>query len=140
MTAIALTAAQIAPVYPNAAEIFDFVAAATITRGQAVYLTSAGKVDLADANGSGTLQFRGIALNDAAAGQAVSVLKSGHVYGFTVSGLAYDDIAYLSNTAGGLDTSAGGTSIICGRVMSLPDSPTFTKVLFIDADWLRTWA
>ena len=80
------------------------------------------------------------ALNDAAAGQAVSVLKSGHVYGFTVSGLAYDDIAYLSNTAGGLDTSAGGTSIICGRVMALPDSPTFTKVLFIDADWLRTWS
>lgn len=140
MTAIALTAAQIAPVYPRLAEIYDFVAAAAITAGQAVYLASTGTVDLADANGSGTLQFRGIALAAAAAGQSVSVLKKGHIYGFTVSGLAVDDIAYLSNTAGGLDTSAGGTSIVCGRVMTLPDKPTYTKVLWIDADWLRTWA
>lgn len=140
MTAIALTANQIQPVYPETAEIYDFVAAAAITAGQAVYITSAGKVDLADANGSGTLQFRGIALNAAAAGQAVSVLKRGHCAGFTVSGLAYDDIAYLSNTAGGLDTSAGGTSIICGRVVPLPDQGTYTKVLWIEADWLRTWS
>lgn len=140
MTAIALTAAQIAPVYPTVAEIYDFVAAASITRGQAVYLTSSGTVNLADADGSGTLQFRGIALNDAAAGQAVSVLKKGHCYGFTVSGLSVDAIAYLSNTAGGLDTSAGGTSIICGRVMTLPDKPNYTKVLWIEANWVATYA
>lgn len=140
MTAIALTAAQIEPVYPTVAECYDFVAAASITAGQAVYLTSSGTVDLADANGSGTLQFRGIALNAAAAGQAVTVLKRGHCFGFTVSSLSVDDIAYLSNTAGGLDTSAGGTSIICGRVMTLPDKPTYTKVLYVEADWLRTWA
>lgn len=36
MTAIALTAAQIAPVYPTKAEIVTFIAAAAITAGQAV--------------------------------------------------------------------------------------------------------
>lgn len=140
MTAVALTAAQIGRVHPQSDEVYDFVAAATITAGQAVYLTSAGTVDLADANGSGTLQFRGIALNGAGAGQALTVLKRGMLYGFTVSGLTYDDPIYLSNTAGGLDTSAGGTSIIVGRIVSLPDAPTFTKVLYVTADWLRTWA
>lgn len=140
MTAIALTAAQIAPVYPDKAEIYDFVAAASITAGQAVYLASTGTVNLADANGSGTLQFRGIALNAAAAGQAVSVLKKGHCYGFTVSGLTIDDIAYLSDTAGGLDTSAGSTSVICGRVMCVPDKPTYTKVLWVEANWVATYA
>lgn len=139
MTAIALTAAQIAAVYPDKAEIYDFVAAATITAGQAVYITSTGKVDLADANGSGTIQFRGIALNGGGAGQAISVLKRGHCYGFTVSGLTIDDIAYLSNTAGGLDTGAGGTTVNCGRVTGLPDG-NLTKVLYVEADWLRTWA
>lgn len=139
MTDIALTAAQIAPVYPEKAEILDFIAAATITAGQALYQDSAGKVNLADANGSGTLQFRGIALTGGGAGQAISVLKKGHVYGFTVSSVAYDAALFLSNTAGALGDSAGATSINCGRVVSVPDG-SLTKVVYIDADYLRTWA
>ena len=140
MAAVALTAAQIGVVFPHTAEIYDFVAAATITRGQALYITSAGLVNLADANGSGTLQFRGIALNGGGAGQAISVLKRGHCFGYTVSALAYDAPIYLSDTAGGLDTVAGSTSILVGHVVPLSDAGTFTKVLYVEADWLRIWA
>lgn len=139
MTDIVSTAAQVAPIYPDKAEIYDFVAAAAITAGQAVYLTSSGTVNLADANGSGTLQFRGIALQTVGTGQGVSVLKRGHCSGFTVSSVAYDAPLYVSNTAGALADAAGGTTINAGRVVPMSDS-SLTKVVYIDADWLRTWA
>lgn len=139
MADIALTAAQIAVVFPRWAEIHDFVAAEAITKGQALYQLSTGKVGVADANAAGKQQFRGIALNKAGAGQAVSVLKKGHVAGFTVSGLNADAQAFLSDTAGALADAAGTLSVAAGRVVSLPDSDQ-TKVLYIDADWLRQWA
>jgi hypothetical protein len=138
---VALTAAQIAPVFPEEAEIYSFVAAEAITQGEAVYmLTSAGTVGVADANVANKQQFRGIALEAAAAGQAISVLKRGHCYGFTVSALSYDDVLYLSDTAGDLSTVAGTLTVNCGRVVALSDKPTYTKVVYIDADWLREWA
>ena len=140
MADIALTAAQIAPVYPHQAEIYDMVAAETITAGQAVYLTSAGKAGVADANASGKQQVRGIALSGAGAGQAVSVLVRGHVYGFTVSGLAYDALAYLSDTAGALAGGAGTMTVRVGRVVPLPNSSTFTKCLFVEVSWIANWA
>ncbi len=139
MAAVALTAARIAMVFPRDAEVYDFVAAATITKGQAVYINSAGKIDLADANAAGKEQFRGIALTGGGAGQAITVLKRGHVYGYTLTS-AYDAVLYLSDTAGGLDTSAGTLSVICGRVIPLSDAGTYTKVLYINADWLRAWS
>lgn len=140
MSDITVTAAKVGVVYPEKAEIFDGIAGATITAGQALYFDStAGTLKLADANGSGTLQFRGIALNGGGAGQAISVLKEGHCYGFTVTSASYDAALYLSNTAGALADSAGGTSINCGRVVALPDS-SLTKVVYIEADWLRTWS
>ena len=140
MADIALTAAQIAAIDPQKAEILPMIAAAAITAGQALYQDANGKADLADANGSGTLQFRGIALNAAAAGQPVSVLKRGRVYGYTISSLAYDAPVFLSNTAGAFADGAGGTSVSCGSVGALTDGSTLTKVLYIDADYLRTWA
>ena len=135
MTAIALTAAQIARIFPGQDEVFDFEAAVTITKGQALYITSAGKVDLYDSNGSGTLQFAGIALTGGGAGSAISVLKRGVVYGFTVSGLAYWAPLYGSNTAGSIDDAAGASSVIVGRVIPMNDSGTLTKVTYIDAPW-----
>ena len=133
MADITCTAAQVAPVFPDAAEIFDFVASETITAGQPVYITSAGKIGVGDANGSGTDTFRGIALNGGGAGQAISVLKKGHIYGYTLSG-AYDSLVYVSNTAGSLADAAGGTSLIVGRVVPLSDS-SYTKVLYVQASW-----
>jgi hypothetical protein len=140
MTDIALTAARVAAVFPATAEIYDFVAAATITAGQALYATSAGKVDLYDSNGSGTLQFCGIALNGGGAGQAISVLKRGHVFGYTISGLAYWAPVYGSNTAGALADAAGSSSNVAGVVVPLSDAGTFTKVLYIEAKWTQVYS
>jgi hypothetical protein len=118
-------------VFPEKAEIFSFIAAATITAGQPVYFTSAGKVDVADANGSGTDTFAGIALEGGGAGQVISVLKRGHVYGFTLAG-AYGSLAYVSNTVGELADAAGSTSLVAGHVVPLTDK-ALTKVLYINA-------
>jgi len=139
MGAIAVTAAQVAPVKPLKCDIESYIATEAIAAGQAVYILTTGKVGVADANSAGKEQFRGIALQSVGAGQAVDVLHKGDVYGFTLSGNA-DSLAYLSDTAGGLDTSASGSkTVAAGRVVCLPDSPTFTKVLRVfvklDADW-----
>lgn len=139
MAVITLTAARVAPIYPDAAEIFDVVAAEAVTAGAAGYQASTGKFGIADANAAGKQQFRGLFLSKKGSGQGVSLLKKGHVGGFDVSGLAYDAPIYLSDTAGALDTAAGTLSVQVGRVVAMPDDPK-TKVVYIEADWLRTWA
>lgn len=126
-------------VFADQAEIKDMIAAEAITKGQPVYRTSAGKAGVADANAAGKQQFRGIALKAASAGQPVPVLKRGFLSGFVLSGVAYDGPVYLSDTAGSLADAAGTMSVICGRVHALPD-PDLTKILYVDADWLRAWA
>lgn len=140
MADITVTAAQVAALDPQKAVIENYIAVEAITKGQAVYLTTAGKAGLADANAAGKLQFRGIALNTVAAGEAVSVLHEGVVAGFSVSSMNGDAIAYLSNTAGALGTTAGSTSVACGRVVVLTDAPTLTKALRIFTRWSADWA
>jgi len=139
MTAIAATTAQIGVVDPVKSHIKSYIAAAAITKGQAVYVDSAGKVDLCDANGSGTKQFRGIALKTVAAGEATDVLQEGEMYGFTLAG-AYDSLVYVGDTAGGLDDSSGSTAIVVGRVSVLTNYPTLTKVLRVSIRWDADWA
>jgi len=140
MTDIALTAAQVALIDPLKADIKSYIAYEALTRGDAVYIKTDGTVAKADANGSGTLQFRGIALESVGAGAAVDVLHEGLIAGFTVSGMNADAIAYLSNTAGKLATAAGSTSVACGRVLCMTDQPTATKVLRIFTQWEADWA
>ena len=139
MADITVTAAQVGACFPHSAEIVDLIAVEAITAGKAVYQTTAGKAGIADANASGKQQFRGIALNAAAAGSAVSVLKTGHVYGFALSGLDYDVLVYLSDTAGALADANGTMTVNAGRVVALSDAD-LTKVLYVTADWLRTWS
>jgi len=138
MAEISLTAAKVAAVYDHA-DIIDMIAAEAITAGQAVYQTTAGKAGVADVGVAGKQQFRGIALKTVGAGQSVPVLKRGHIEGFAVSTLNGDDVAYLSNVAGGLRTTAATLTVQAGRVTCLPDG-NLTKVLYIEADWSRTWA
>lgn len=136
MATIAVTAAQVAPVFPGQSEVFDMVAGVTITAGQVVYRNSSGRAALADANaGSGAEIVAGIALNGGGAGQAISVLKRGHVYGFTLSG-AYESDVFLSDTAGAMDDATPSTTnaVRVGRVVSLSDSNA-TKVLYVDVSW-----
>ena len=139
MADITVTAAQVAACFPDKAEITDMIAAAAITAGQAVYQDTNGKANVADANASGAQQFRGIALQTVGAGQAVDILIRGHVYGFAITGMNADAVAYLSDTAGYLDTANGTMTVNCGRVTCLADA-TPTKVLYICADWLRAWS
>ena len=140
MSDITLTAAQVSAIYPDLAEIYQHDAGVTITRGQALYKTSAGLLGVADANDSGKQQFRGLALNGGGAGQGIDLLKKGHVYGFDLSGLNIDAPVYLSDTAGAFGTAAGTMSVQVGRVDAINVSGTKTKVLYIEADWLRTWS
>lgn len=129
---IAVTAAQVAVCFPEKAEIFPAIAAETVTAGQALYLAaSTGKVGLADEDASAEKSYVfGVALNGGGAGQAIDVLRRGHVYGFTVSGLNYALPVSLSNTAGAL-LDTGATTNIVGRVVPLSNSD-LTKVLFVD--------
>lgn len=138
MAEIVCTAAQIAPVFPERAEIRSYIATETITKGQAVYIATTGKVGIADANGAGFQQFRGIALNGGGAGQAIDVQQSGEIYGFTLGGNA-DTFAYLSDTAGKLDDGVGTMTVPCGRVVCLADKG-LTKVLRIFVQWEAQWS
>lgn len=132
MTDIVATAAKIAPVNPMKAKIKDFMAGATLTAGQPVYIAATGKIHPADANGSSPVnRFRGIALKSGAVGgQAVPVLMEGEIAGFEISGLAYDAEVFVSDTAGSLADAAGSTSLSVGRVVPLTDKDR-TKVLLV---------
>ncbi len=139
MAAISLTAAHIGLVDPIKARVKSFIAAAAITKGQAVYVDTDGKVDLSDGNAAGTYQCIGIALNGAGAGQAVDVCMEGELYGFDLSGVAYGGAVYVGDTAGALDTGAGTVTIIIGKCLSLTDKD-LTKVLFVSAAHNIVWA
>jgi len=139
MTAITIRTAGVNLVHSDKAEILDLIAAEAITAGQPVYQTTAGKAGVADANASGKQQFRGIALKTTAAGKPCPVLKRGFIAGYALSGVAYDGAVYLSDTAGSLDDTAGTMTVVCGRVVGLTD-PDITKVLFVDADYVRAWS
>lgn len=138
MADITVTAAQVGLVDPMKATVRSYIATETITKGQAVYILTTGKVGVADANAAGKQQFRGIALNGGGAGQAIDVCHEGELYGFTLAGNA-DSLAYLSDTAGSLADAAGTMTVRVGRVECLSDK-ALTKVLRIATQWLADWA
>ncbi len=115
------------------------ITAEAVTQGQAAYQATTGKFGIADANAAGKQQFRGIFMRTAAAGQATDLCIYGFLSGFTVSGLNADVILYLSDTAGALADAAGTMTVNAGRVVALTDG-SLTKVVFIQADWLRAWS
>lgn len=140
MADITVTAAQVAPLYPAKADIRSYIAAESITAGQALYILAAGTVGVADANTAGKQQFRGIALNSAGAGQAVDVLHAGEVAGFSVSSLNSDALLYLSDTAGSLNDAASATMTVrVGRIVPLSDKSK-TEVVRIFTQWEADWA
>jgi len=133
---ITVTAAQVAVVFPEQAEIYNVKLAEAATKGQALYQTVSGTYGLADANAAGKQQFRGVALEAGEAGACISMLKQGILAGYTLG--TYEDEVYLSDTAGAFSTTMGTLLVKCGRVMSLAD-PALTEVLYVEADWLREW-
>lgn len=139
MADLTVTAAQVAAVFPNDARIRSKIAVESLTRGDAVYYTTAGKAGKADANVAGKQQFRGIALETVGSGQAVDVLEDGEVYGFTLSGVNHDALIYLSDTAGKLADAAGTMTVQVGRVAGLSDAD-ITKTIRVFADPMRQWS
>lgn len=139
MADIAKTIAQIGLVDPTKAKTLSVIAAEAIDAGEGCYINSAGKAALADGSAAGTAQIRGVALNSAGAGQAVTLVKEGAMYGFTISGMDYDARAYVSDTAGALADAAGTVPATVGRVIGLSDKD-ITKVLYVDTDWTSQWA
>jgi hypothetical protein len=113
--------------------------AVAIAAGDAVARNAAGLAVLADPGGAATAQFRGIALGSGNAGDTISVLEEGEIYGFNLAGLNADAPVYIA-AAGALQDAAGAIGTIVGRVAVLTDYPTMTKVLKVKADPSRVWA
>ena len=138
MADIVVTADKVGLVDATKAEITNYIATETITRGQAVYRLTTGKAGVADANAGGKQQFRGIALNGAGAGQAVAVCEDGELSGFTVTGNA-DALIYLSDTAGALADGVGTMTVPVGRIVVKADKD-LTKVIRVSISKLAQWA
>lgn len=127
MADLTITAANVAAGSVSTTE--HGTAAATITAGQVVYKDATTKrYGLADNNGAtATKAPVGIALNGAASGQPLAIIKSGDItIGATMTaGVAY----YLSDTPGGIcpvaDLASGETAILLGMATS-------TTVLHLD--------
>jgi len=139
MADITCTAAQVGNAFPGRSDVFDGILTEAVTAGEPVYQLSTGKYGRADANAAGKQQVRGIALKTGAANQAVPIMRRGYLTGYTLSGMNYDAKAYLSDTVGSLADAAGTMTVPVGRVAALTDS-SLTKVLYVDIDWLTTWA
>lgn len=139
MSDITVTAAKVGLVDPIKADVESKIAAEAITKGQAVYYTTAGKAGVADANDSGKEQFRGIALNGVAAGQPVDVCQEGELEGFSVSALDADVLLYLSDTAGALADGVGTMTVACARVVARSDKD-LTQVIRVFVQWEADWA
>jgi hypothetical protein len=131
MANIALTAAQVSPVNEFEYEAWTLRAASAITRGQAVAIDSSGFAAPADASTGAANNVRGIALAAAGAGEPVTIMVHGSLYGFTLS-QAYDAAIYLSNDVGQLADGAGDVSVVVGRVKPMHDGATPTKVLYVN--------
>lgn len=129
MADLTVTAAQVALVNPQKAKVGFMVCAETITAGQSLFQDTNGKAQLADANAAGEQQSRWLALEGGGAGQGISVLEEGDVYGFTLTSQAYDAPIFQSDTAGALADAAGTLTVPVGIVKAISDNGTLTKVL-----------
>lgn len=133
MADIDFTAAQVGRVDPENDWVESGILAATVTAGQVLYLTASGTWDLADASATGTAQCRAVALRGGGAGQAVEILRHGKVYGFTLTGVAYDARLYLSDTAGDMADANGTVNVVVARVAAMTDADKTKVVEFFGA-------
>lgn len=132
MAAISITAANVVP-SAQAVVNNSLLAGAAITAGQAVYADSSNTWQLTDADLSATAaQCHGIALNNAAAGQPLSVCTE-DMTGLTLGGtVAAGDTIYTSPTAGGVTkTQADLVTGVYTTVLGVAISATKIKLKII---------
>lgn len=130
MANLALTVANIAPVYtdPGHSEIYNVEAGTTITKGQVLCWDTNGDVLVADGNQAALDEPVGLALEAGVAGQVISMLVKGPVYGFTVAGLNTGVIVNLSDDIGIVEAAGAGEPI--GRIWALSGGETTDYVVF----------
>lgn len=131
MADLTVTEKRVALVYPEEANraTLQKIAAVTVTAGQSLYQNSDGKVALADANAAGAQQVRYVALTGGGAGSSISCVTDGILYGFDLSGMAFDATVFQSDTAGSLADAAGTLSVPVGIVEGVDNNGTIEKVL-----------
>lgn len=137
---------QIGPIYKHEMTRITSGLAGTggIIAGQSVYLDPTTGTYLPTTTGTGgKYQFKGLALETVGAGQAFDIIGEGFVGGFDLSGMSFDDLVYLSDTAGKLATGAGTATAVAGRVMAMSDRDPATskpsKVLYVHSNMNSNW-
>lgn len=133
MADLTVTANDVSNASPSFSVVIDLIAAVTITAGQGVYINSSGKAALADASAAGTAVCVGVALEGGGANQNIPVLVMGFTDGLGVSGVAYNTIISVSDTAGAFDNGAGSPTVSApiGRVVPATDG-SLTKLVFVN--------
>lgn len=136
MTALTVTEASVRDASPvGMSRKLNMIAAAAITRGQVVTYNSTGKAILALATAAGTAVALGVALNNAAIGQAVEVLMDGECEGLGVSAGTIGTLLKLSDTAGAIDDAGGGTvKAPIGRILAKTDG-SGTKIVMLNCSY-----
>lgn len=141
MTDIAVVVAQVMVLHPDEAEIYSAICASAVTKGQALYLNSSGKVAPADANDSGLQQVVGIALKAGAADETISMLIRGYCAGYTLTNQSFDDGIYLSDTGSGVIADSNGTlTVPIGRIGAITELGSLTKMIKFDIRYGADWA
>ena len=135
---LTVTAAQVAVIDAEKAEIYTGIAAAAITAGLPLYMLTTGTMGIADANDAGKFQCRGISLAAAGAGQAVDYIKRGRLAGMGTAAVNCSAPIFVSDTVGRIATSAGSTSVTIGIVVPMSDKD-LTRVLYVDCRYGPDW-
>lgn len=134
MAVIAKVAADVRSTHPASAKIFGAIAGADIAPGDLITFNASGKAVLADANATGLKAPRGMALTYGSVGYpGISYLMEGFVAGFDLSGRAFGDAVFLSDTPGAIEeTASATTTVLVGTVQQIPSGDTPTKVLYVN--------
>lgn len=111
-------------------------AAVAITRGQIVYVDTAGKWALSLTTSLAAAgNVRGWALKDVGAGEPLSALRIGILDvgdGLDAAGLTYGAQIFGNDTGGSIGTAAGTASVINGTITSGWASTTADKLVYVN--------
>jgi hypothetical protein len=112
------------------------VAGEAITAGAPCHFDgTTGKVYNSDANDASHDTCWGVSLRTVGAGEGVTLLRKGWLFGVDVSGLDFGAGVYVSNTKGRLADAAGSASILVGMVLPVFGEQTGTtaaKGIYVD--------
>lgn len=132
MADFTINAADVVPVTTdddNPAVFEDLIAAEAIDAGESVYKDTNGEAALTDADAAASAVARGMAVNSAADGQPVRIMRSGLV-DVTSNASAQGKVALLSTTAGKLCPTADLASGDYVNIAAVFVSNTRLKLMF----------